>query len=177
MIPDLFLEVDAYIEETDFIGTIMEVMPPKWVFKTYEYTANGMLTPKDINNFKMEKMETEWTLNTKSSGAFKYLDMRPGETKLFTLKCATADDTGQMHGWVHRMEVNFCNLDLGGFKSGEQSETKIKGTVEHYEMIRDGEQLGLVTAGPPAECILNGVDMLAELNEKLGRTSVRRALT
>ncbi len=169
MIPDLFLEVDAYLEGVDFIGELMEATPPKWVFKTYEYMANGMLAPKDINNFKMEKMETEWTLGTKSSKAFAHLDIRPGETKLFTLKCVTTDDDGTLHGWLHKMEINFCNLDLGALKTGENSETKLKGTVEHYEIHRDGEELGRVTVGPPAACIINGVDLLADYNAKLGR--------
>ena len=169
MIPDLFLEVDAYLEESDFIGELIDVTPPKWVFTTYEYMANGMLSPKDINNFRIEKMETEWTLGSKSSKAFGHLDIRPGQTKLFTLKCATTDDDGTLHGWVHKMEVNFSNLDFGTLKVGEKSETKLKGTVEHYEVVRDGTELARITVGPPATCVIRGTDMLAGLNAKLGR--------
>ena len=169
MIPDIFLEVDAYIEDSDFIGEIDQVVPPKWLFKTYEYMANGMLMPKDINNFKLEKMTTEWTLCTKSAKAFGHLDIRPGQTRLFTLKAVTTDDNGTLHGWVHKMEINFNELDLGSLKSAEKSETKISGTVEHCELIRDDVELARATAGPPAVCFLNGTDMLADYNAKLGR--------
>ena len=92
MIPDIFLEVDAYLDDKSFIGELSEVTPPKWVFKTYEYMTNGMLEPKDINMFKLEKMTTEWTLCSKSADAFSRLDIRPFQSKLFTLKCATTDD-------------------------------------------------------------------------------------
>lgn len=169
MVPDIFLEVDAYLEESDFIGELAEVTPPKWVFTTYEYMANGMLAPKDINNFKMEKMETEWTLGSKSAKAFSHLDIRPGQTKLFTLKSATTDDNGTLHAWVHKMEINFSNLDFGTLKIGEASETKLKGTVQHYELHRDNEEIARITVGPPATCIIGGTDMLADFNAAMGR--------
>ena len=170
MVPDLFLEVDAYLNESDFIGEVKEVTPPKWVFKTYEYMANGMLTPKDINNFKLEKMEIELTLGTKSSKAFGHLDIRPGQTELLTLKGATTDDNGTLHSWVHKTEINFSNFDLGALKIGDPSETKLKGTVEHYELYRDNVELARITVGPPAACIIGGVDMLADFNAKMGRS-------
>lgn len=169
MIPDIFLEVDAYLEDTDFIGELADVTPPKWVFKAIEYEANGMLTAKDINNFRMEKLETEWTLKTMSAAAFAHLDIRPRETKLFTLKAVTTDDDGQLHAWVMRMEINFGNFDFGTLKIGDASETKLKGTVEHLEMLRDGEELARITVGPPAVCFIKGVDMLADFNAALGR--------
>lgn len=169
MVPDIFLEVDAYLDETDFIGELVDVTPPKWVFKTFEYMANGMLAPKDINNFRLEKMVTEWTLGTKSKEAFSRLDIRPGKTQIFTLKAATTDEDGTIHGWVHKMEISFNAYDLGTLKVGEKSETKLKGTVEHYEVYRDGAELASVTIGPPAKCVLNGVDMLADLNTALER--------
>jgi len=169
MIPDIFLEVDAYLEEGDFIGELKEVTPPKWVFKFHDYMANGMLSEKEINNFKIEKMVTEWTLGTKSALAFRHLDIRPGQTKLFTLKAVTTDDDGTFHAWVHKMEINFNNLDLGALKTGDPSETKLRGAVEHYEVIRDNEELARITVGPPPVCIIGGTDMLADYNAALGR--------
>lgn len=169
MIPDIFLEVDAYLEEVDFIGELKEVTPPKWVFKTHEYMANNMLSAKDINNFRIEKMETEWTLGTMAAHAFAHLDLRPGQSKLFTLKAATTDDDGTVHGWKFLMEINFTAHDLGALKVGDPSESKLKGTVEHLEVIRDGVELASITVGPPARCVIAGTDMLADLNTALER--------
>lgn len=169
MIPEIFLEADLYSEDDSFIGVCETITPPKFIPKFHELMGSGMLWEAEVKNYRFEKPELELEMLNKTPEFIRYLDIRPGQTRLFTAKCATTDDDGTLHSWIHKMEVSFGGPDFGGFKSGDPSKTKTKASVVYYELLRDKVQEVEVRRGPPPQCVIGGVDMLKELNDILER--------
>lgn len=169
MIPDIFMDVDLYSEGDSFVGTCETLTPPKFIPKMHELIGSNMLWEGKVQNFRFEAPELEFEMNNKPPQFLRYIDIRPGETRLFTAKCATADSTGQLHAWVHEYEVVFGGPDFGAFKSGDPSKTKAKCDVVWCKITRDGTVEADVRRGPPAKCVIGGVDMLADLNKAMGR--------
>lgn len=169
MIPEIFVDVDLYSEEDSYIGTCETLTPPKFIPKAHELMGSGMLWQAKINNFRFEEPELEFEMNNKPPQFIRYTDIRPGQTRLFTAKCVTTDSDGTLHSWLHEYEVRFGGADYGSFKPGDPSKTKSKSDVIWCKITRDGVVEADVRRGPPPKCEIGGVDMLAELNKKMGR--------
>jgi|GEM_PF-2865637 len=170
MIPEIFIDVDLYSEDDSFIGVCETLTPPKFMPKVHELLGSNMLWSARIKNYRFEEPEIEFEMLNKTPEFLRYVDVRPGETRLFTAKCATSDDNGTLHSWVHKYEVSFGGPDFGGFKPGDPSKTKAKGDIVYCEILRDGVQEFEVHRGPPAKLIVGGVDLLADLNAAMGRS-------
>ncbi len=169
MIPEIFLDVDLYSEEDSFIGTCETLTPPKFIPKVHTLIGSNMLWEARVKNFRFEEPELEFEMANKTIQFMRYTDIRPGQTRLFTAKCATTDDNGKLHGWVHEYEVSFGGPDFGGLKPGDASKTKSKSDVIYYKLTRDDVVEAEIRRGPPAQCVIGKVDMLAELNKVMGR--------
>ncbi|KEQ14512.1 hypothetical protein GZ77_09190 [Endozoicomonas montiporae] len=167
MIKDILVNMNLYFDGEDFVGQAQELSPPKITPKFREYMAGGMGAPVDIPTGEVEKMESEFTLNSCSRSVLKQLKVVPGETVPFEFRGATVSQDGNKGKVIVTQRGLIKETDYGTWKPGDDTTLKVGMTLHYYRLTIDREVIHEID---PVNlvCIINGVDQTAELRDALG---------
>ena len=167
MIKDILVNMNLYFDGNDFVGEVQELTPPKVTPKFREYMAGGMGATIDIPTGEVEKLESDFTLNSVSRTVLKQLKVVPGSTVPFEFRGATVSQDGTKGRVIVTQRGLIKETDYGSWKPGEDTSLKIGMTLDYYRLSIDGEVIHEID---PVNfvCVINGVDQTAELRAALG---------
>ena len=167
MIKDILVNMNLYFDGNDFVGEVQELTPPKVTPKFREYMAGGMGATIDIPTGEVEKLESDFTLNSVSRTVLKQLKVVPGSTVPFEFRGATVSQDGSKGRVIVTQRGLIKETDYGSWKPGEDTTLKIGMTLDYYRLTIDGEVIHEID---PVNfvCVINGVDQTAELRAALG---------
>ena len=167
MIKDILVNMNLYFDGNDFVGEVQELTPPKVTPKFREYMAGGMGATIDIPTGEVEKLESDFTLNSVSRTVLKQLKVVPGSTVPFEFRGATVSQDGTKGRVIVTQRGLIKEADYGSWKPGEDTTLKIGMTLDYYRLAIDGEVIHEID---PVNfvCVIDGVDQTAELRAALG---------
>ena len=160
MIREILQNVNLFIDGRGQAGQIEEYTLPKISVVMMEIGAGGMGGTIDVPMAQIEKMETEFTLNSVGGDTYKLLTVVNGATIPVTARAVAQDDDGTKHAFVARMRGIVKEPDQGSWKRGGDAKQKVAMTLRSYQLLRDGEELFYAD---PVNMVMrvNGIDQLA----------------
>lgn len=165
--PKALKHFNCFVDGTNYVGEIEEVVPPKLTRKMEEWRAGGMRMPVKADH-GMEAMESELT----AGGWLKELLKQFGNAKaagvMWRFTGATqTDDTGEYQSIEIFMRGRWEEIDPGTAKAGEKTEFKAKMALNYYRLVMDGEDVIEIDAINMIEKI-GGADLMAQVRQILG---------
>lgn len=165
--PKVLKHFNCFVDGTNYVGEMEEVVLPKLTRKMEEWRAGGMRLPAKVDH-GMEAMEAELT----AGGWLKELLKQFGNAKVagvmwrFTGATQT-DDTGEYQSIEIFMRGRWEEIDPGTAKAGEKTEFKAKMALNYYRLVMDGEDVIEIDAINMIEKI-GGADLMAQVRQILG---------
>jgi uncharacterized protein len=167
MIVDILQNVNLFYDGKGLAGQIEEYTLPKIAVKLLEISAGGMAGVIDVPAGMLEKMETEFTINSVNPDIYDGVQFSMGQTVPLTARAVVQDDNGDKHAVIARMRGTVKEVDHGSWKAGEKASQKVSLSLRTYQLLRDGKEM--IFADPMNMVLrVNGIDQLAADRAILG---------
>ncbi|KQM88458.1 hypothetical protein ASE67_01480 [Sphingomonas sp. Leaf23] len=165
--PEKLKQADLFIDGR-WVDEMTSVTLPKIGRKFEDFRGGGMNRPVKVD-MGAEAMEAEWVVGGFVAALIGGFGAMSIEGQQLRFVATTQDDrTGAVHSWVAVIGGRHEEIDMGEFKSGEDTEMKGKTAVAFYSLHRDGVELVYIDVLGMVERY-GGIDIMEAHRTALGR--------
>ncbi|WP_372069788.1 phage major tail tube protein (plasmid) [Tistrella mobilis] len=163
-IPKTLRACALYVDGTGYLGRANSLTLPKLTIKTEEHRAGGMDAPIELD-MGLEKLEASFEMADMSATLMGHFGLFGGEVGI-TARGAASDGTGT-DTVIAEMRGRFKEVDLGDWKPGDKSATKVSAALSYYRLTVAGVEVYEIDVINMVRKI-GGVDQLADFRAALG---------
>ena len=167
MINNLVTKLNLYVDGKGYLGQVQEFTPPKIAQKMREYNAGGMAGAIDIPIGEVEKLEADFTLSNYDDALLKQFSVIMGASVPLRMAGALRNEDGSTSKLEINLRGTIREIDMGGWKPGDDVNLKITMSLYYYRLVHSGETL--IEIDPQnMVLVVNGNDQLSGMRTALG---------
>jgi uncharacterized protein len=167
MFPKKLKNMNLFSDANSYLGVVAEVTLPKIVHQFEDWRGGGMIGAIKWDK-GLETPEFEWTLGGLDTIVLRQMGISRHDGVLLRFLGAYQGDDGSP---VTTLEAvirgRHEELDLGGQKPGDDTETKVKTTCSYYKLTVNGANMIEIDLAN-SRYIVGGIDRYAEIRAAIG---------